>query len=206
MADTNWQVEGEYFETCNCSYLCPCISTNLEAQPTEGDCKVAMAFNITKGSFGDVTLDGLSFVVCAMTPGPMIEGNWTVGLILDDKADAKQQEALTGIASGQAGGPMAALGPLIGNFVGVEVKPITFKKDGMKRSITVPDLLEQSVEGMTSGATPNEPMCLDNTGHPVSKWLALAKSTGSHLHAFGIDWDDAGGNNGHYAPFNWKAA
>ena len=101
---------------------------------------------------------------------------------------------------------MAALGPLIGNFAGVETKPIAFKVDGLTRSISIPGMLEQSCEGMTSQAFPNEPMALDNVGHPVSKRLALAKSTGSHLHAFGLDWDDEGGNNGHFAPFSWQAA
>ena len=68
------------------------------------------------------------------------------------------------------------------------------------------DVLDQAVEGVTSPASPDEPMALVNTMHPVNSRLTLAKSTGSHLHIFGMDWDDEGGNNGHYAPFEWKAA
>lgn len=35
--------------------------------------------------------------------------------------------------------------------------------------------------------------------------LALAHATDSHVHAFGIDWDNTSGtNNGHFAPFNWQ--
>jgi hypothetical protein len=42
--------------------------------------------------------------------------------------------------------------------------------------------------------------------HPASARLALAKATASHLHAFGLDWDDtSGNNNGHFAPFNWRS-
>ncbi len=206
MTETNWHLEGEYFETCNCDYLCPCIYTNMSAKPTNGNCTVALAFHIGKGSYGDVKLDDLSFVVVADTPGPMIEGNWTMGLIVDEKGSQEQQEAITAIASGQAGGPMAALGPLIGNFAGVESKPIRFEKNGLKRSVSIPGVVEQSVEGVTSPPTPDEPMALDNTGHPANARLALAKSTGSHVHVFGLDWDDEGGNNGHFAPFSWKAA
>ena len=45
------------------------------------------------------------------TPGVMLEGNWSVGLIVDERATAEQEQAIAAIASGQAGGPMAALGP-----------------------------------------------------------------------------------------------
>jgi hypothetical protein len=61
-------------------------------------------------------LDGLCFAVLAHTPGAMGLGNWTVGVIVDERASAEQREALTAIASGQGGGPMAALGPLISRF------------------------------------------------------------------------------------------
>lgn len=55
------------------------------------------------------------------------------------------------------------------------------------------------------GSQRQEPMYLDNAPHPANKRLALAKAVRSHLHAFGLDWDDASGrNNGHFAPFNWQ--
>lgn len=201
----SWSLSGEYFETCNCDYLCPCVSTNLAAPPTKGDCKVALAFHVEQGHYDGVKLDGLNFIVVAMTPGPMIEGNWTVGLIVDEKADEPQREALAGIASGQAGGPMAALGPLIANFAGMEAHPIRFEKNGHKRSISVPGLLEQAVEGVDSPASGGEPMYIDNTMHPANPRLALAKSTGSMFNVFGIQLDDKSGtNNGHFAPFSWQ--
>jgi hypothetical protein len=137
----------------------------------------------------------------------MADGNWTVGLILDERADAEQQQALTEIASGAAGGPMANLAPLIGTFAGVESKPIRFENDGMTWSISIPDALDQAIEGVAGGANPDEPLYVDNTGHPANARLALAKATRSHLHAFGLDWDDvSGGNNGHFAPFDWRPA
>ena len=57
---------------------------------------------------------------------------------------------LAGIASGQAGGPMAAVGPLVERMLGVEARPITYTKDRMKRSLSIPGVLEQSLEGMPS--------------------------------------------------------
>ena len=63
-----WRVEGQYMETCNCTYLCPCISSNLTARPTEGDCKAAIAMRIDKGEKDGVKLDGLSFIVLMHSP------------------------------------------------------------------------------------------------------------------------------------------
>lgn len=167
---------------------------------------MAIAFQINKGHFGEVALDGVAFVVVAYTPGPMADGDWTVGLIIDDGASTEQVEAIGAIASGAAGGPMAPLAGLIGNFAGVETKPIFFKKDGMRWSISIPDMLEQSLEGIAGALDPSVPMYIENVAHPANSKLALAKATGSHLHAFGIDWDDdSGNNNGHFAPFSWAA-
>jgi hypothetical protein len=152
-----------------------------------------------------LVLDDLSFVIAARSPGKMIEGNWSVGLILDERANPEQQEALTAIASGQAGGPMANLAPLIGQFLGTESRPIHYQKNGKSRSVSIPGILDQGLEGVSSPSSPDEPMCIDNTLHPVNTRLALARATRSHFHAFGLDWDDTSGqNNGHFAPFHWQ--
>ena len=66
-----WLIEGHYMETCNCTYLCRCPSSNLAARPTEGDCKAAIAMRIDKGQKDGVKLDGISFIVVLRSPGPM---------------------------------------------------------------------------------------------------------------------------------------
>lgn len=205
MAPTAWQISGDYFETCSCDYVCPCIPTNLAGKPTKGHCDFAFVFRIDQGRFGSVALDGISFAVVGETPSVMGEGNWAVGLIVDDRASGEQRDAITGIASGQAGGPMAALGPLIGRFLGVESRPIRWEKDGLRRAASIPGVLDQAVEGVESAVKPGEPLYIDNTLHPANARLALGRATHSHLHAFGLDWDDTSGrNNGHFAPFAWR--
>jgi hypothetical protein len=134
----------------------------------------------------------------------MAEGNITVGLIVDDRASDKQVEAIGAIATGAAGGPMAALGPLVGKVAGVEKRPIRFEADGMKFAVKAGELIDQALEGVPGPARPGEPIYLDNTCHPVSSKLALAKATRSKFNAFGIRWDDTSGTrNGHFAPFAW---
>lgn len=202
MTDSTWTLNGQYFETCNCDYLCPCITSSL-AKSTHGDCTFAMAFHIDRGSFGATKVDGLNFAVIGHTPETMDKGNWSVGLIVDERATPEQQQAIVAMASGQAGGPMAGLAPLIGNFLGVEAKPIRFSGDAHSWSVSIPDHLDEAVEGTTGLG--GQQMFLDNTGHPANDRLGLAKATRSHLNAFGLVWDDVSGqNNGHFAPFSWQ--
>jgi hypothetical protein len=205
MANARWEIRGEYFEACSCDSVCPCPTSGLAARPTKGSCDAGLVFRVERGAYAETRLDGLSFAVLLHTPGPMIQGNWTVGVIVDERASAPQREALTAIASGQGGGPMAALAPLVGRVGGVEARPITMQMDGMRRSVSIPGVLDIAVEGIP-GARPDEPIYLDNVGHPAASRLALAKASRSHLHAFGIDWDDiTGRNNGHFAPFAWSS-
>jgi hypothetical protein len=202
---SDWHIEGRFMETCNCAFICPCITSNLTAKPTEGDCKAAVAMKIDKGEKDGVSLDGLAFVVLIHSPGPMADGNLKVGLIIDETADDAQTEAISAIASGAAGGPMAALGPLVGEIAGIERRPITFEAQGMSYAVKAGDLIDQALEGVPSASKEGDPIYLDNVFHPVSTRMALAGATRSSFHAFGIDWDDESGTrNGHFAPFSWS--
>lgn len=201
----SWQIQGQYMETCNCTYLCPCGPSNLTAPPTEGDCKAAIAMRIDRGSKGDVTLDGLSFIVVMHSPGAMADGNLTVGLIVDERATDAQVEAISAIATGAAGGPMANLAPLVGRIAGVEKRPIRFESDGMRYTVTAGDLVDQACTGVPGGPRPDQPLYLDNSVHPVNARLALARATRTLFNAFGITWQDSSGTrNGHFAPFAWS--
>jgi len=200
----SWQISGQYMETCNCTLLCPCITSNLTARPTEGDCKAAVTLRIDKGAKDGVKLDGLSFIVMMHSPGVMGQGNMTVGLIVDDKASDQQVEAISAIATGSAGGPMAALAPLVGRVAGVERRPISFEADGLRRSVRAGDLVDQACEGVASVGDPSQAICVDNTAHPVNRRLSIAKAVRSKFNAFGITWNDSTGTrNGHFAPFTW---
>ena len=152
-------------------------------------------------------LGGVTFITAAMVDGPMGDGNWTVGLIIDERRERERRwRPSAHICSGDEGGPMALMAPLIGTFAGIERAAIAIERRAMGFSITAGDLLSHGAEGVASAARPgSETIMIDNTAHPANKRLHLARGTHSHLHAFGIDWDDAvGGHNGHYAPFDWR--
>ena len=199
-----WQIRGEYFETCSCDYVCPCPPSGLTARPTQGWCTAAFVQHIDSGHYNGVQLDGLNFVILVHTPEAMGKGNWTVGLITDERANPEQRDALSAIASGQAGGPIAPLGGMISNFAGIEVRSIRYDKDGLRRSASIPEMLDQAIEAPV-GANGSDVMYVENVLHPIAQRLALAHATHSHVHAFGVDWDDTSGkNNGHFAPFSWQ--
>jgi hypothetical protein len=68
MATPSWHASGQYYETCNCDFVCPCITGQMAVEPSKGSCMFAMAFRIDRGSYGTVSLDGLGFIVLGLTP------------------------------------------------------------------------------------------------------------------------------------------
>ncbi|MDQ6827344.1 MAG: DUF1326 domain-containing protein [Gemmatimonadota bacterium] len=208
MTTPSWKASGQYYETCNCDFVCPCVPGRLAVSPTKGTCNFAMAFQIERGTYGTITLDGLGFIVLGLTPEAMGKGNWSVGVIADERASAEQRDAITAIASGSGGGPMAALSPLVGTFLGVEFAPIRFERSGAQWSVTAASLVDMSAEGaMGINPAATEPLYLDNTGHPAANRFALARALKSHVGALGLSWNDTSGkNNGQYAPFDWRSA
>lgn len=202
-----WQISGEYCETCSCDYLCPCAPSNLTATMTKGHCDFVFAFQIERGRYADTVLDGLGFAVVGHAPGKsMVDGNVSVGVLVDERATTEQREAITAIASGQAGGPMAALGPLVSTFLGVEAGKVEFKMEGRKRSFSIGGKLDMAIEGV-AGADGSTALHIDNTVHPANTRLALATADHSKLNALGLSWSLTGGKtNGHYAPFSWRSA
>jgi hypothetical protein len=138
----------------------------------------------------------------------MSKGNWSAGVIVDDKASAAQRDAIVAIATGGAGGPMAALSGMITTFAGVESAPIRFERDGVKWSVDAPSFVSMSATpamGIDPAAT--EPLQLRNTGHPANSHVSLANAAQSRVNVFGFSWNDVSGrNNGQYAPFTWASA
>ena len=207
MPKQNWTMRGQYMESCNCDYLCPCIYTNPQGPATHDHCYAAMVFRIDEGSSGGTKLDRLKFALVIRSGKVMADGNWVFAGVVDETADDAQRRALAAIVGGEAGGPPSVIRQnLVSDFRGVEFKPIEFDLAGLSRSVAIPGILAFAIEGVTPRNRPGEPMYLDNTSHPANRRLALARSKETHVHGFGLDLDIVGkGNNGHFAPFSWAA-
>jgi hypothetical protein len=207
MPEPKWTMRGEYMESCNCDYLCPCIYTNPQGPATYDHCTAVMAFRIDQGDSGGVPLAGLKFALVIRSGKVMADGNWVFAGVVDAAADRAQRSALAVIVGGDAGGPPGFIRQnLVGDFRGVEFKPIDLTIDGFRRRVAIPDIASFEIEGVLSRNRSGEPLYLDNTGHPANRRLALARSTQTRVSGFGLDLDfRAKGNNGHFAPFAWSA-
>src|SRR5205807_2478812 len=85
-----WKLDGTYFENCNCDWVCPCTVTSF-ASPATGDrCQVVLNYHVGSGDIDGVNVDGLSVALVADTPKQMVDGNWRVGLLIDQRATADQ--------------------------------------------------------------------------------------------------------------------
>lgn len=200
----SWSISGDYFENCNCDVVCPCEVSSLglmRARPTQGVCNVFLAFHLDQGRFGDVDLSGLNFVVAIHAPGPMVEGNWTVAAYIDDKASPPQQEALGAIFTGAAGGPMSAAAPLIGRNLGAKLVPITYQKEGRKRSVTIPNVLNSTIEAV-AGANP-ETEVVKRNAHPLFPETVQAYGVSTTYADYEFRWDNTG-KCADYAAFHWS--
>ncbi|HYM15803.1 MAG TPA: DUF1326 domain-containing protein [Dehalococcoidia bacterium] len=205
MASAPWRLNGDYFENCNCDVVCPCLfspNPQLASIPTQGACEVALAFHIDEGRYGDTPLDGLSAVLMVRTPGAMDKGDWSVAVYLDDHANGAQHDALQAIFTGAGGGPIGALAPLISNVLGVKNAAITFKKDGLRRIVEIPGVLQMGVHALPSGV-PGSEMWVSNAS-PFAPSVSFAVGDPARgWDDYGMRWDNSG-KNGHYASISWS--
>jgi hypothetical protein len=199
--DTQWKVAGTYFESCNCEAACPCVFTG---PPTDGECNALIGWHIDQGSFEGSRLDGLNAALFAHTPGHMLQTKWQVALYVDERADAKQQEALTKIFSGAAGGHLAALGPLIGEVLGVKTTAIEYRSDGKQRSLSIPNVADMEIEALQGQG--GEDVTLSNVPFtPVPGYPAVvSQSKRLNFHDYGFNVEVTK-KNGFYSPFSYQA-
>ena len=201
----SWQMRGEYCESCNCDILCPCLTSNTTAMPTQVHCDVMLAYHIQEGNADGVSLNGLSFVFALQTPGPMIEGHAKVAVYIDEKADEQQRQSLRTVLGGESGGPPSVMMDAAGveEMKGFRFVPIHFGMDGNQRTLEMPGIMQMRVEGIEG--VDGKVLEVRNTKHPANPDLALARTITATYEDFDFDWDNAG-KNGHYATFNWSGS
>jgi hypothetical protein len=198
----SWKLEGSYFENCNCDWVCPCTVTSF-ASPATGDrCQVILNYHVRRGEIDGVDVSGRSVSVVADTPKKMLDGNWRVGVIIDDKASKEQLDKLTGVFAGKMGGPMASLAPLIGQILGVEQHPIEYKDDGRKHSIRIGKEIAIDVEDYAAEGV-QDVTKISGVFHPSNSTLTIARPIESRIKAFGMEFENAG-KSAFSAPFSWS--
>ncbi|PYI82995.1 MAG: hypothetical protein DME26_15940 [Verrucomicrobia bacterium] len=125
---TKWSIEADYLQACNCDYGCPC---EFEAPPTKGFCDGIGIWLVTRGNSGTITLNGLGLGFAAHWPKAIHQGNGTVALFIDERANPQQREALWNIATGQAGGlPFEILATTFSKVLDPQYLPLQFHLQG----------------------------------------------------------------------------
>ena len=148
---TKWIIEADYLQACNCDYGCPC---EFSAPPTRGFCEGMGAWRINKGSFGDVILDGLGFAFAARWPKAIHEGNGTVQLFFDERANPQQRDALLQIASGQQGGlPFEIIVTTFSKIQEPMFVPLQFNLNGRNSSVRVGSSMDVATEPIKNPVT-----------------------------------------------------
>jgi hypothetical protein len=184
-----WSIAGSYFETCSCDVVCPCTAS-FSFGATNDYCRVVLVFHVKDGEVEGVDVSGLTVAAVADTPKVMTDGNWRIGVFIDAAASDEQAEKLGGVFSGALGGPMEALGPLIGENLGVERAPIEVREDGLRHSVRIGDAVDFEIEDIVPfGVETGEAAKLTGIFHPAGPDLTVAHATRSRIDAFGISYD-----------------
>ena len=199
----SWTVEGTYFENCNCDFACPCSVTSFAAPGTEDRCQVVLAYHIQRGQIDGVDVGGHSVAVVADAPAKMMDGGWRVGLIIDAKASKEQTDKLAGVFSGQMGGPMGSLAPLIGEVLAIEQQSIEFQDSGHKHHLKIGSDIAIDIEDYIPQGLA-EPTKLVGVFHPSSTTLTIARPTSSRIKAFGMEFQNSG-KSAFSAPYRWSS-
>jgi hypothetical protein len=168
-------------------------------------CNAFLVFQVESGEVDGVDVSGLTVAAMVDTPKVMSEGNWRIGMLIDDRASEEQVDKLGAVFSGQLGGPMEALGPLVGEQLGVELVPMEVSHENGTHRIKVGADGEVEVREVVSfGKENGEPARLVSIFHPAGESLTIARATRSRVSAFGIDFAFEGGS-AFANPFSWAA-
>jgi hypothetical protein len=198
----SWNLKGSYVETCSCELMCPC-NLSFDHGATYDFCRVTLVFSIREGEIEGTDIGGLKVAAMADSPKVMTEGNWRLGVFVDEQATDEQADKLVQVFT-QLGGPMAGLAPLVGEVLGVERARIEVDDDGVRHSVRIGDVIDFEIEDIVPfGVETGKPIKFDGMFHPVESDLTMAEAKRSRINAFGIEYEGKTGLS--TSEFSWAA-
>jgi hypothetical protein len=198
-----WSLKGSYAETCSCELMCPC-NLSFDHGATYDYCRVTLVFNVREGEIEGTDVSGLKLAAVADSPKVMTEGNWKLGIFVDENATDEQADKLVKVFTGELGGPMAGLAPLVGEVLGVERAAFDVTDDGVRHSVRIGDAIDFEIEDIVPfGVETGQPVRFDGMFHPVGSDLTMAEAKRSRINAFGIEFEGKTGLS--TSEFSWAA-
>jgi hypothetical protein len=199
----SWSLKGSYVETCSCDLICPC-NASFAHGATYDFCRVTLVFSIREGEIEGTDIGGLRVAMIADTPKVMTDGNWRLGVFIDERATDEQLDKLVQVFGGQLGGPMAGMAPLVGEMLGVERAAIEVDDEGVRHTVRVGDAIDFEIEDIVPfGVETGEPVRLQGMFHPAGPDLTVAEARRSRINAFGIEYEGKSGLS--TSAFSWAA-
>ena len=147
---TTWQLSGTVTLACNCDYGCPC---NFNARPTQGHCEGEWTWHVASGRYGDAGLGGLNFTLACDWPGAIHEGNGEALILIDERADASQRNAIQTVLGGQVGGPWAIISKTLARVQGPLFVPYEVTLEGVRSRVKAGHVLELELEPIRNPVT-----------------------------------------------------
>src|SRR3954454_1169699 len=185
----SWNLSGRYVETCSCDLMCPC-NISFDHGATYDYCRATLCFDIAAGEIEGIDVGGLKFVAIIDSPKVMTEGNWKLGMFVDEKASDEQMDKLVKVFTGQLGGPMEALAPLVGEFLGAERAAVEITDDGIRHTVRVGDAIDFEIEDVVPfGKEVGVPIRFAGFSHPAAATLTIGEASRSSIDAFDIQFD-----------------
>lgn len=184
-----WQLKGTVLIACNCDYGCPC---NFNAPPTPGYCEGQWTWHVEEGRFGETPLDDLNFTVAVKWPGAIHEGDGEAVILVDERADDAQREAIATLVGGDAGGPWGILAWTWPTIHGPEAVAYELELDGVDTHLRAGDAMELDLEPIRNpvsgaevhpGAVLPEGIVVKQADFGASKVFRVSR---------GIDYDHSG--------------
>jgi hypothetical protein len=207
-----WRIVGDFIDFCKCRVPCPC---SWGRPPDEEDCQGVIAYRFRDGShYGDVDLSGVNLAGVLEFHGNIWDDDvrMNMGMIIDERTDERQREALQTILGGQAGSwPQMFAENVLGELLGMEFAPLELEiaDDASSWSLRIPGKVTGSAEVITGPTTtPGEHVRVTNIpgaeAGPTAGEVTYGIATASEADAFGFKWDWAGRSAKHM-PFVWSS-
>ena len=184
VSSAQWSIEGSYYESCNCTAVCPCRRLNGApgGDSVYGVCQFLLSWNIKSGAAEGFDLSGRQVVMAGFYRDIEPDKPWTVKLFIDDKAKPEQFRELERIFLGKAGGNMAFTG-FISTIIDSESAAIVLVHESGRETIKL-GVLGASAVARRAAYDGTITCGIPGHDHPGTEYV-----TGLSMHDGPFQWD-----------------
>jgi hypothetical protein len=193
-----YKISGTMVTGCECTgALCPC---NVDGTPNtpEGKCQGVIVLGVKEGNLDDLDLSGANTALVYTIPGKPSDGNWTMGLVVDDGASDEQAQALERIFHGQEGGMWGEFSGLVGEYLDTQRAAVSVSGNG-SLSGSVAGIGEISLEPFKD--MQGNPTQVKNAAFGMGPEFTIGQASGK-VDGFGISFDASYGDT---HDFEWAS-